>query len=179
MLFIMPADTFTRYRESRRTRRRLIFAGVAVIVLALLATVAAYLFRPAPSEPEPFSLPAPRDGAAGDFNLNTEPGTASARGMFYGELIEDGSAEGSWTTVAALTGQTGIVTYPDKNCQVYLFDPVADGSRVSFDAETLAERCEAEGTWAFESTGNGLGATYTPRDTAADAALVLGTLTAE
>ncbi|WJY89419.1 hypothetical protein CCONF_04350 [Corynebacterium confusum] len=179
MLFVMPADTFTRYRESRRTRRRLILAGVAVIVLALLAAVAAYLFRPAPSEPEPFSLPAARDDAAGDFDLNTEPGAASARGMFYGELSEDGSGEGSWTAVAALTGNTGIVTYPDKNCQVYLFDPEADGARVSYDAETLAGRCEAEGTWSFEPADHGVRATYTPRDKAADAGLVRGTMTAE
>ncbi|OFS23513.1 hypothetical protein [Corynebacterium sp. HMSC04H06] len=175
----MPADTFTRYRESRRTGRRLIFAGVSVIALALLAAITAYFFRPSPSEPEPFSLPSAHDGTGGSFELDAEPDSAAARGMFYGSLSEEGSPEGAWTAVAALTGQTGIVTYPDQNCQVYLFDPVADGSRVSFDAETLVGRCEAEGTWAFESTGNGLRATYTPLEPAADAALVLGTLTAE
>ncbi|MGV0325572.1 hypothetical protein ACUY2E_01200 [Corynebacterium confusum] len=175
----MPVDTFTRYRESRRTRRRLVFAGVAVIVLALLAAVTAYFFRPAPSEPEPFSLPSAHDGTGGSFELDAEPDSASARGMFYGELSEEGSPEGAWTAVAALTGQTGIVTYPDQNCQVYLFDPVADGSRVSFDAETLAGRCEADGTWDFETTEHGLGATYTPLEPAANAGVVRGTLTAE
>ncbi|MDD7581403.1 hypothetical protein ACEE23_03455 [Corynebacterium sp. 32222D000AT] len=175
----MPADTFTRYRESRRSRRRLILAGVTVIVLALLAAVAAYLLRPAPSEPAPFSLPTARDDAGGDFELHTDPGSASARGMFYGELSEEDSADTPWTAVAALTGQTGIATYPDQNCQVYLFDPEADGSRVVFDAETLAGRCQADGTWAFEPADHGLRATYTPRDEAADAGLVRGTLTAE
>ncbi|QPK79888.1 hypothetical protein G7Y31_04115 [Corynebacterium lizhenjunii] len=144
-------DSFASlHPETQRSGRKVILSGIIVLLIALGAAAAAG-YVSLQREPAPVVVQeAPTTTLAAPLAAQELVGTYS--GHFYSEGK-------SWPGVVALSGTTGLLTYPEDDCQVWLHSARAEGSQVVFEASGL-QGCTPAGTWSFTRTNTGLAARY-------------------
>lgn len=156
----MPDNSFDSLRQSPASTRRVVLSGIVVLVLASIGAIAAGVVAQN-REPAPVIV-----NQAPTTTLTAPAAAADLIGTYSGELRNAADAADAanapvFTAALALTGATGLLTYPDKGCQVFLSEakPGANGE-VTYKAASLA-KCDAAGEWTFTRTDVGLTAAYT------------------
>lgn len=163
----MPENSFDTFRESATTRRSVILAGVVVLVLAGIAALAAAVISLTAGKSEQsmgqdagatetVTVPAPAPASEEE-----REGLAALTGTYTGTFSSAISSEDSreWSGVVALTGSTGLLTYPDNSCQVFLDGAEVNpdnSATVTYQAQGITSQCSPSGTWTFTSTDTGM-----------------------
>ena len=147
------SDSFSELRRHGGSNRPWVIGGIAVLVVAALAALAAAgyaLTRPA-DERDPIprvvtvtAQPGP-EPAAGDL---------PAPGTYTGWLVSDGPAgQSGFRAALAVTPDGAVITYLGDGCTA-LLSPAGGGQ---WDPSPAAKSCAAtDGTWALREVTGGI-----------------------